>query len=181
MIDNDEVLIKGLKRGLIAAQERFYYRYHDQVMGQCLRILRNKEDAEDAASIALNKVMRNIARFKGDSKFSSWVYRITQNEIYMVFRIKKRSWYLTPIEDLTKEVRSHNEPRYESRSDPILRRRILRAMDRIPDIYKAAFYQACVMERPNEESAVVCGSTVPAIKSRKFRAKRHFKRLLQAA
>jgi GGDEF domain-containing protein len=53
------------------------------------RILRNRQEAEDAAQRAFQRAFTNLARFRGDSAFSTWVTRVAINEALMVPRLKR--------------------------------------------------------------------------------------------
>ncbi|HEY9312227.1 MAG TPA: sigma-70 family RNA polymerase sigma factor [Williamsia sp.] len=61
-------------------------RNRDQIWAVCLRITANKYDAEDALQDALIAGWQNIGKFRGDSKFTSWMYRIAANAALAVVR-----------------------------------------------------------------------------------------------
>lgn len=53
--------------------------YENKIYNLCYYILKNKDDAFDASQETCLKIYRFINKFKGDSKFSTWVYRVTYN------------------------------------------------------------------------------------------------------
>lgn len=75
-----------------------------------IRFLWNKSDAEDATQEILIKVITNLGKFEGKSKFNTWVYRIAVN--YLVNLKKKNSFEETPItfSKFSKELTSLKEP-----------------------------------------------------------------------
>lgn len=59
-------------------------------MGYCLSMLQNHSEAEEASQDIFIKVYRNLPKFKGDSQFSTWLYRITANHCLDVLRKRNR-------------------------------------------------------------------------------------------
>jgi RNA polymerase sigma-70 factor (ECF subfamily) len=59
-------------------------------MGYCLSMLQNHTDAEEAAQDVFIKAYNNLPKFKGDSQFSTWLYRITANHCLDVLRKRNR-------------------------------------------------------------------------------------------
>ena len=87
---NDKELIQKI----LAGQQEFYgdlvRQYHKKVMGYCLSMLSNRTEAEEAAQDVFVKAYRALERFKGDSSFSTWLYRITANHCLDVLRKRNR-------------------------------------------------------------------------------------------
>ena len=78
----DETLIKELAMGNSLAFERLYERYSDKIYGFTVFKLKNNPDtAEDIHQIVWEKVYKKAHTFKTDQKFSSWIFKITQNTI----------------------------------------------------------------------------------------------------
>ncbi|GAA4281531.1 RNA polymerase sigma factor [Gaetbulibacter aestuarii] len=87
MTNNDEHYINQISMGDTNAFAVLVDRYKDLVFTLALRMLKNRDEAEEVAQDTFVKVYRSLKRFKGDSKFSTWVYRITYNTC--LDRIKK--------------------------------------------------------------------------------------------
>ena len=79
----EEALVRASRGGNDQAIETLFRRYRRQLLGIARRILRNTEDAEDALQDALLSAYRNVARFEGRSKFSTWLTRIVVNSALM--------------------------------------------------------------------------------------------------
>ena len=75
----DEELVAYVRQGDQAAFEVLVRRHERMVFNIAWRMLRNREDAEDAAQEAFLRAFRSIETFRGQAKFSSWLYRITVN------------------------------------------------------------------------------------------------------
>ena len=65
-------------------------RYKDLIFTLCYRITKDKENAEEAAQDTFIKVYKSLAKFKGESKFSSWIYRIAYNTSLDILKQQKR-------------------------------------------------------------------------------------------
>jgi RNA polymerase sigma-70 factor (ECF subfamily) len=64
--------------------------YHKKVMGYCLSMLQNPTDAEEAAQDIFVKAYQSLPKFKGNSSFSTWLYRITTNHCLDMLRKRNR-------------------------------------------------------------------------------------------
>ncbi|MCB1159452.1 MAG: sigma-70 family RNA polymerase sigma factor, partial [Leptospiraceae bacterium] len=64
-------------------------KYQDQVFAQALKYTGNPDEAEDITQEVFLKAYESLSAFRGESQFSSWLYRITQNEL--IKRIRTRS------------------------------------------------------------------------------------------
>jgi RNA polymerase sigma-70 factor, ECF subfamily len=82
-MDLDVQLAAG---GDMAAFERLYQVHNRRVYSLCLRMTRNVSDAEDLTQNVFIQVFRKLTMFRGDSSFSTWLHRLTVNEVLMHFR-----------------------------------------------------------------------------------------------
>src|SRR5579884_4057100 len=73
-----------------SAFEELVERYCEKIYGLALRITRNSSDAEEVLQDVLLTLMMKLETFRGESKFSSWLYRVTVNAIYMHLRAEKK-------------------------------------------------------------------------------------------
>ncbi|MGB0524400.1 MAG: RNA polymerase sigma factor [Flammeovirgaceae bacterium] len=83
-------LISKIKAGDQRAFRVFVESHQQQVFNTCVGFLHHEADAEDVAQEVFIEVHRNIDRFKGDSKLSTWLYRIAVNKSLDFMRKKKR-------------------------------------------------------------------------------------------
>ena len=79
LTDEDEALIAAALNGSAVAWENLVRRYESKIFNQGLRLMGNSSDAMDLVQEVFLGVYRNLHRFRGDSKFSSWIFRIAYN------------------------------------------------------------------------------------------------------
>lgn len=79
MDQNEQELLKRAKAGDVAAFEELVEGYQKKLFSLAYRIVGNPEDAADMVQEALIRIFRSIAKFKEQSSFSTWIYRITTN------------------------------------------------------------------------------------------------------
>ena len=72
--------------GNIAAFELLYERYHRRTYSLCLRMTSSQTEAEDLTQEVFIQLFRKIGSFRGDSAFSTWLHRLTVNQVLMHFR-----------------------------------------------------------------------------------------------
>ncbi len=104
----DELYLEKVKNGEVNAFSYFVRTYKEGAFGMAFSVLKNTLDAEDAVQEAFIKVYKNLASFKMQSKFSTWLYKIVINEAYKKLRTDKKLKYmeLTDKEAVNIEVHS---------------------------------------------------------------------------
>lgn len=159
--------------------------YERSVYAMALSLLRNEADAEEAAQEAFLKAFRNLAHFRGDSKFSTWLVSITLNEARGRLRSKKtmkmesldappeREGAVSPalLRDW-REIPSQALERQE------VRQLLQYAIDDLPLIYREVFLLRDVEELSIAESAEALGITVSSVKVRLHRARIMLQKML---
>ncbi|MFK7781423.1 RNA polymerase sigma factor [Psychroserpens sp.] len=96
MTTNDKILINQIVEGDTNSFAILVDRYKDLVFTLTLRMLKNREEAEEVAQDTFIKAYKSLDRFKGDSKFSTWIYRVAYNSC--LDRIKKNKKHLNNVE-----------------------------------------------------------------------------------
>lgn len=94
-VTTDGELVARFLDGDRSAFEALAVRHQDRVYGFCVRLLGSTSLAEEAAQEVLIKVFKNLHRFRGESKFTTWLYRVTLNhcrnvQAYRARRYSKR-------------------------------------------------------------------------------------------
>ena len=87
---SDHELTQRSASGNIAAFEILYERYHRRTYSLCLRMTKNQSEAEDLTQEVFIQLFRKAGSFRGESAFSTWLHRMTVNQVLMFFR--KRSY-----------------------------------------------------------------------------------------
>lgn len=174
--------IRQAKDGDTIAFEFLYQAHCRRVYGLCLRMIKNPAEAEDLTQQAFLQVFRKIGTFRGDSGFSTWLYRVTANIVLMHLRRKKPMDILA--EDL--ECRSPNGEgsRDHGSTDTSMlgaveRLNIKRAIRKLPAGYKKLFLLHDVFGYEHNEIARFLGCSTGCSKSQLHKARERLRRLLQ--
>ncbi len=125
MNDNELLLIKRSIKGDVDAFEELIKDYKKVAYNIALRVLRNKEDAEDVSQEALVKVYKNIESFNMQSTFKVWLYRIVMNTCLDLKRKKKIVTYSIdkPLENDESEI-TQEIPDNSSNPDVIIQNKL---------------------------------------------------------
>ena len=153
-------------------------RRHNRTLYRTARaILRDDADAEDAVQDAYIKAFRNLAAFRGESSFSTWLVRIVANEALMRRRRNVRRSEVIPINHESGELLMEEiaqEPAQGPEQNALgaeVRRLLEKRIDALPDLYRAVFVMRAVEEMSVEETAVALGLPTATVRTRFFRAR----------
>jgi RNA polymerase sigma-70 factor (ECF subfamily) len=174
----DHALAIAAGSGDMGAFEELYKRHNRRVYSLCLRLTQNVPEAEDLAQEALIQLFRKIGSFRGESAFTTWLHRLTVNQVLMHFR--KRS---VKLERTTEEgdtpvqiVRGTENPNRM----PVLDRISLdRALKQLPPGYRSVFVLHDIEGHQHEEIAKILGVAVGTSKSQLHKARMKLRRLLK--
>lgn len=177
-LTNDTDLARRASDGDMAAFEEIYSRHHRRVYSICLRMLQNASEAEDLTQDVFIQLYRKIGSFRGDSAFTTWLHRMTVNQVLMHFR--KRN---VKFEKVTEEGETPDQI-VSGTANPD-RMRIVdkialeNAIDQLPDGYKNVFVLHDVEGFEHEEVARMLGCSVGTSKSQLHKARLKLQRLLK--
>ena len=109
---DEQFLIEKLRQGDEAAFREIVETWKNRVYNTALGILQNAEDAEDVTQEVFVQVYESVEQFKGDSKFSTWLYRIAVTKSLDHIRKKKRKKRFAFLQSLfgSNEEETHNKP-----------------------------------------------------------------------
>ena len=91
MASDDLDLVHASKNGDVAAFEQLVKRYDRKLFRIAQHVTHNREDSEDAVQEAFLKAFQHLGEFREDSKFSTWLIRITLNQSLMKLRKQRRA------------------------------------------------------------------------------------------
>ncbi len=83
-------LARNCAEGCDSACTELYETYNRKIFATCLKILKNPDEAEDLTQDIFIQLFRKIGLFKGDSKLSTWIHRVTVNHALMQIRRRKQ-------------------------------------------------------------------------------------------
>jgi len=180
----EEQLINGLKDGNESAFRQIVELYQKQVFNTCNSFVHNQQDADDLTQEVFIEVFRSANRFRGDSKLSTWIYRIAVNKSLNYLRLKKRRKWLQPIEDLF-DLSQKMKPSTDKGSNPSenienqqLAMRLHKAIDSLSENQRTAFLLSKYEELSYQQIAEVMQTSLPAIESLIHRAKLNLQKIL---
>lgn len=166
-------LVSASQRGDREAFDRLVERYQRDVYRLCFRYVNRHEDADDLAQEAFLKAYRAIGRFRGESAFSTWIYRIAVNTC-LNFRTSRR-----PRSEELPETIADTRPGVAARLEEDERaRRVREAVGRLPEKQRAALILKVYHELTHEEVASILGTTVGTVKANVFHALGNLRKLL---
>jgi RNA polymerase sigma-70 factor (ECF subfamily) len=182
----DTQLVEKVRQGSMEAFEEIISRYESKVYNLAMRFCRNQEDAEEVLQDVFSTIYSKLDGFRGQSQFSSWMYRIIVNAAFMKLRKRKQSHTIS-LEDLAPQVRQsclEQDNPVLHRSDTItqnneLRKTLDAAIGRLPSQYRAVFILRDVDGLSNQEVSEILGLSIPAVKSRLHRSRLMLRRRLQ--
>lgn len=175
--DDEAVLVASAKAGDVTAYEELVNRYEHKIFRLAQNITQNREDAEDVMQDAFLKSFEHLGEFQGNSRFYTWLVRITVNEALMKLR-KRRPNQVSldqPVETdddlMPREVEDWG-PNPEQRYAQVELNEILtQVIDKLDPTYRVIFLLRDVEELSTEETAELLGLSVSAVKSRLLRAR----------
>lgn len=176
--DSDHPFVIAAKRGDTHAFEKLVLRHRQKVFAVALRIMKNREDAEDVLQEAFHKAFLHISRFQQESRFSTWLTRIALNEAYMALRRRRRvPEVLSAASDdgvgTVPEAFVDQSPNPEESCWRQERKALLTvAINRLGPTIRKTIWLRMVEERSVEETAQMLDTSVSAVKSRVCRGRR---------
>lgn len=183
----DPNFIAELQSGKSSAYAKLMKEFEQKVFATCLSFVPNKEDAEDIAQEVFLEVFRSIAKFKGDAKLSTWIYRIATNKSLEFIRkknAKKRFAFMQSIfgNDIPLDKTSfftelkhpgillENKEKSET---------VFKAINLLPDSQRVVFTLAKIDGKSYQEIVEITGKSLSSVESIMFRAKKNLKKSLE--
>jgi RNA polymerase sigma-70 factor (ECF subfamily) len=178
-------LIQELRKGNEQAFKTLVETYQDMVFNTAIGIVQNAQDAEDVAQEVFIRIFRSIHSFKGESKLSTWIYRITTSCALDLIRSRKSKKRFAFLQRLFGE---NNEPIYEvadfyhpgvALDQKENAAKLFKAIDQLPENQKVAFTLHKVEDLSYQEISDVMRTSVSAVESLMHRAKQNLKKILE--
>jgi RNA polymerase sigma-70 factor (ECF subfamily) len=170
---DDREAILACQHGEREAFDRLVERYQRDVYRLCFRYVNNHHDASDMAQEVFLKAYRAIAKFRGDSSFSTWLYRIAVNTC-LNFRAARKA----PAEELSDQVADKGMPVVDRLERDQRSQRVREAVARLPEKQRATLILKVYQDLTHEEVAGILGSSVGTVKANLFHALANLRKLL---
>lgn len=174
----DYALAQKSAAGDMQAFEQLYERHNRRVYSLCLRMTGNVQEAEDLAQEVFIQLFRKIGSFRGDSAFTTWLHRLTVNQVLMHFR--KRNVKLeqttedgeTPVQVVVGTANPNKMPVVD-------RIALDKAIAQLPPGYRTVFTLHDIEGHEHEEISRLLGCSVGTSKSQLHKARMKLRMLLR--
>jgi RNA polymerase sigma-70 factor (ECF subfamily) len=167
---SDEELLAAHLLGDRDAFGQLVGRHERRVYGICLRMLGNREDAQDAAQEAFLSALRRASSFRQEAAFSTWLYRIAVNAATDQARRRGRA-RTTPLEPGDAGVAGPAAGRGDPGDEVAIAVTVQAALSRVPEEFRAAVVLCDLLRLPYAEAAAILGVPVGTVKSRVYRGR----------
>lgn len=136
MTINEQHIINQIIEGDTKAFAILVDRYKDLVFTLTIRMLKNREEAEEVSQDTFIKVFKSLGKFKGDSKFSTWIYRVAYNTCLDRIKKNKRQLKEVSIDEFTEhQIKTMDN-----------------ALDTLEKHEQEKAIQECLQQLPSEDS-----------------------------
>ena len=172
--DQDFILIKAYIDGNDAAFEKLIMLHKDKVRNLIFLTLGDSEFVDDIIQDVFMCVYHKIKEFRFESKFTTWLYRITVNKCRDYLRKKRVRSIFTPIKDTHENIQSS-----ALRTDIDIPQLVQKAIERLPEKLRIPLILRDIEGFSYNEIAEQLDCEVGTVKSRIFRARESLKALLE--
>ena len=172
--DEDFILIREYNAGKVNAFEQLMIRHKDKVRNLIFLTLNDSEFVDDISQDVFISVYHKLSEFRFESKFTTWLYRITVNKCRDYLRKKRVRSIFVPIADSHENVSSSSI--HEDIDIPSL---VRKAISRLPDKLKIPLVFRDIDGLSYNEIAEKLDCEVGTVKSRIFRARESLKAMLE--
>ena len=171
----EQKLIKSAQKGDRKALTELVGKYEQTVYNFSYKICRNRERAEHTMQETFLSMVKNIKQFSGDSKLSTWLYRVVANHCLMLARSENKFGF-TSLDDDDSLIDEKNIADWKVTPDKVTENNELKdmldeAIQKLAPEYRVVFMLRDVEGLSTEETAKMVELSIPAVKSRLHRAR----------
>jgi RNA polymerase sigma-70 factor (ECF subfamily) len=175
---DDHDLLKALQQKDEQAFREMVMTYQEMIVSTCYGFLRNQEEAEDVAQEVFIQIFRKVDSFRGDSKLSTWIYRIAVNKSLNKLRSKKARFLIS----LEEAFESGGERNWESPLASLENKEradvLKRAISKLPENQQTAFVLSKFDGQANKKIAEIMSMSLSAVEALLNRAKKNLQKYL---
>ncbi|MGC4100666.1 RNA polymerase sigma factor [Ferruginibacter sp.] len=182
---NQPELIAQLQQGDGQAFKKLVDEWQDMVYNTALSIVQHEDDADDITQDVFIQVYQSVSSFKGESKFSTWLYRIVVSKSLDHLKKKKRKKRFAFVQSLFGSA-SEEEIHPEEFNHPgvLMENReraaeLFKAMQQLPDNQRIAFTLHKLESQKHQDIAAIMNLSLTAVESLIARAKGNLRKILE--
>lgn len=183
--DSDQLLVERVQRGDKSAFDLLVLKYQQRITNLISRFVRNPDDAVDVTQDAFLKAYRALPKFRGDSAFYTWMYRIAVNTAknYLAVQARRPNDAEQDIDDVeqiegAQALKDNSTPEHLLLRDEI-EATVIRAIENLPEDLRTAITLREVEGLSYEDIATVMACPIGTVRSRIFRAREAIDRQLK--
>jgi RNA polymerase sigma-70 factor (ECF subfamily) len=182
----DQILIDAIKTGDERAFQTLVQTHQGLVANTCFGMLQSRADADDVTQEVFIEVFRSIHKFRGDSKLSTWLYRIAVTRSIDLLRKRKRRNKIRSFqtffggEEIVRDIADNRSSSAQELLENEERATVLaKAVAKLPESQKIAFTLSKYEDLSYQKIADIMNKSVSSVESLLFRAKKNLKILLK--
>jgi RNA polymerase sigma-70 factor, ECF subfamily len=168
---SDRSLLERLARGDEVAWGQVFTAHRDRIYGFCLRMTRNREEAEDISQEVFLRAVRAIGTFRGEASIKTWLHQIAHNlcltRLAAAKRDRDKATELAVVGETTSPVSTADT----SVAGGDLRKALEHAVGELEPVFREALLLREVEDLSYQEIAAVIGASVNTVKTRIYRAR----------
>jgi len=181
----ERALVAQAKSGRSGAFGELYERHRLRIYQTAFRILRNRQDAEDAAQRSFQRAFTNLDKFREDSAFSTWVTRVAINEALMLLRQRRIT---TPLSENNNDdavapsafdLADERQTPEQALAENEVRAGVIQAISHLRASLRTVVLLRELQGLTIAETALRLGLTVSAVKARTHHARRYLRQHLE--
>jgi RNA polymerase sigma-70 factor (ECF subfamily) len=176
----DEQIIGRVRGGETRMFGELVQRYQDQVFGMARRFVGGRGDAEDVAQEVFLRAYRGLDGFKGDAKFSTWLYRITFNLCADWLRRNRRADRRAVTIDKAAEVADGRVNLEEGILESERRDKVRRALNGLDERYRSVVMLLYYQKMSYDQIASILELPTKTVETRLYRARKLLRKDLES-
>jgi len=183
-VDQDTPLIRRFQEGDGSAFEELFIKYQSKVFNTAYRMLGNYEDARDMAQEVFIRAHKSLRRFRGDSRFYTWLYRITVNSCINKLKSQKPTVPFSDCDESWERTKSPlswspNRGPIKRLEEKELQRYVQNGINSLPGRHRSVIGLRDIQGLRYQEIAEVLGCSLEAVRSSLYRARQELRRELK--
>lgn len=182
----DSEIIAEILKGDENLYRSLINKYKDQVLRTCYGFTQSQSDAEDIAQEVFIEIYESLESFRHESKFSTWIYRISVNKSLNFLRKKRKTSIFSSLEELfsgktipqgNAHIDNSRQPDDFTDPDEELKR-LKQALKQLPETQKTALTLYTYQNLSYKQIAEIMNITLASVESLIFRAKKNLRKIL---